>query len=392
MQAGNDYADMRKRARDLRRTIRAPTGARWSRPATIRRNFVQAMTSSGFLGALIPEEYGVGPAAARGCSDSGGDPCQRGCDAYACHAQMYMMGTVLSHGSATGAKHLYLPQIAAGTMRHQAFGVTEPTTGSDTIKLKTRAVRDGDDYVINGQRVWTSRASGLRPDDPAGAHDAGGSGEEPHRRSVGLPDRHQRIARQGPDDQADRHHGQPPHQRNVLRQYAHSGCQPDRRGRQGVRLHPGRHERRGAVGASESLGDARWFVARRSSTSTNASPSAGPSPGTRGCSFPSPRPTRTGRRRTCWRGRPRRCSKRAGPAARKPTSQSCSPSKPRHACRSPSAKPRRLWLCHRIQRGRCKWRETRPPTCAAPISSNLILSSMWVSTSRACPGRTEEWK
>src|SRR6185503_12866788 len=75
----------------------------------------------------------------------------------ACHAQMYIMGTLLRHGSEQ-QKHKYLPEIASGRLRLQAFGVTEPTTGSDTTKLKTRAVRDGDRYIINGQKVWTSRA------------------------------------------------------------------------------------------------------------------------------------------------------------------------------------------------------------------------------------------
>src|SRR5205085_11244067 len=80
-----------------------------------------------------------------------------GCNASQGHAQMYIMGTLLRHGS-DEQKRRYLPEIAAGRLRLQAFGVTEPTTGSDTTQLKTRAVRDGDHYVVNGQKVWTSRA------------------------------------------------------------------------------------------------------------------------------------------------------------------------------------------------------------------------------------------
>src|SRR5471032_2739423 len=80
-----------------------------------------------------------------------------GCYAAACHAQMYTMGTLLRHGSAE-QKSAYLPKIASGELRLQAFGVTEPTTGSDTTSLKTRAVREGEHYVVNGQKVWTSRA------------------------------------------------------------------------------------------------------------------------------------------------------------------------------------------------------------------------------------------
>src|SRR5690606_27481570 len=75
----------------------------------------------------------------------------------ACHAQMYIMGTLLRHGS-EAQKARYLPEIASGKLRLQAFGVTEPTTGSNTTQLKTRAVRDGDEYIVNGQKVWTSRA------------------------------------------------------------------------------------------------------------------------------------------------------------------------------------------------------------------------------------------
>jgi acyl-CoA dehydrogenase len=119
--------------------------------------FVQSLTNSGFLGALIPEEYG-----GSGLPLSAGAAVletihERGGNAAACHAQMYTMGTVLRHGS-TEQKQKYLPAIASGELRLQAFGVTEPTTGSDTTQLKTRAERKGDKYVINGQKVWISRA------------------------------------------------------------------------------------------------------------------------------------------------------------------------------------------------------------------------------------------
>jgi len=80
-----------------------------------------------------------------------------GCTASQCHAQMYIMGTLLRHGSEE-QKQRYLPRIGVRELRLQAFGVTEPTTGSDTTKIKTRAVRDGDHYVVHGQKVWTSRA------------------------------------------------------------------------------------------------------------------------------------------------------------------------------------------------------------------------------------------
>lgn len=119
--------------------------------------FVAALTDAGYLAALIPEEYG-----GAGLPISAGAAIletihETGCNAAACHAQMYTMGTVLRHGS-DEQKRRYLPEIAAGRLRLQAFGVTEPTTGSDTTQLKTRAERQGNHYLVNGQKVWTSRA------------------------------------------------------------------------------------------------------------------------------------------------------------------------------------------------------------------------------------------
>ena len=119
--------------------------------------FVDALTKAGYLGALIPEEYGGAglPVAAGGAILE--TIHASGCNAAACHAQMYTMGTLLRHGSEE-QKRRYLPGIASGELRMQAFGVTEPTTGSDTTQLKTRAVREGNQYVANGQKVWISRA------------------------------------------------------------------------------------------------------------------------------------------------------------------------------------------------------------------------------------------
>src|SRR6476659_1281680 len=120
--------------------------------------FVAGLTKAGLLGALIPEEYGgLGlPLSEAAATLEEIHAC--GCNAGACHAQMYIMGTLLRHGSPEQKKK-YLPEIAAGKLRLQAFGVTEPTTGTDTTKLKTRAVKEGNShYVVNGQKVWTSRA------------------------------------------------------------------------------------------------------------------------------------------------------------------------------------------------------------------------------------------
>ena len=120
-------------------------------------NFVRALTDAGYLAALIPEEFGglslpisAGAAILEEIHRSGGN-------AAACHAQMYTMGTVLRHGSSS-QKARYLPDVANGSLRLQAFGVTEPTSGTDTTALCTTARREGDSYIVNGQKVWTSRA------------------------------------------------------------------------------------------------------------------------------------------------------------------------------------------------------------------------------------------
>jgi acyl-CoA dehydrogenase len=120
--------------------------------------FVQALTDAGYLAVLIPEEYGgsgLGLSAAAAVLE---EVQRAGCNGAACHAQMYIMGTVLRHGSKE-QKEKYLPLIARGELRLQAFGVTEPTSGTDTLALRTTAVKQGNDrYVVNGQKVWTSRA------------------------------------------------------------------------------------------------------------------------------------------------------------------------------------------------------------------------------------------
>lgn len=158
---GDDFPHLREGARELCR--RFPT--RYWRDlegqppsSSYPTEFVQALTDAGYLSALIPEEYGgwglplrAGAVILETIHRSGGA-------AGACHAQMYTMGTVLRHGSPEQKAH-YLPRIAKGELRLQAFGVTEPTTGSDTTQLKTRADRSADGYVINGQKVWTSRAA-----------------------------------------------------------------------------------------------------------------------------------------------------------------------------------------------------------------------------------------
>jgi len=157
LELGTDYAEIREQ---VRRICADFPGSYWQQRderSEYPHAFVDALTESGYLGALIPEEYGGAGLPLRAASVILETIHASGCSAGACHAQMYIMGTLLRHGSAE-QKREYLPKIASGALRLQAFGVTEPTTGSDTTQLKTRAVRDGDHYVVNGQKIWTSRA------------------------------------------------------------------------------------------------------------------------------------------------------------------------------------------------------------------------------------------
>jgi alkylation response protein AidB-like acyl-CoA dehydrogenase len=152
-----DHDDIREA---VRRLCEGYPGAYWrdlDRAMAYPAEFVDALTRSGFLAALIPEAYG-GAGLSLSAAAAILEEIQRaGCNGAACHAQMYIMGTLLRHGSEE-QKARYLPRIASGELRLQAFGVTEPTSGTDTTSLKTFARRDGDAYVVNGQKVWTSRA------------------------------------------------------------------------------------------------------------------------------------------------------------------------------------------------------------------------------------------
>ena len=119
--------------------------------------FVRALTEAGFLSVLIPEEYGGSGLPLSAAAAILEEVHRAGCNGAACHAQMYVMGTLLRHGS-DAQKQRYLPQVAEGSLRLQAFGVTEPTSGTDTSAIQTFARRDGDRYIIKGQKIWTSRA------------------------------------------------------------------------------------------------------------------------------------------------------------------------------------------------------------------------------------------
>ena len=154
----DDYADIRESVRAL--CARFP-GEYWrqvDRDRAYPAEFVAALTEAGYLAALIPEEFGGSGLTISAAAAILEEVHAAGCNGAACHAQMYTMGTILRHGN-EAQKKAYLPKIASGELRLQAFGVTEPTSGTDTLSLRTTARRDGNDhYVINGQKIWTSRA------------------------------------------------------------------------------------------------------------------------------------------------------------------------------------------------------------------------------------------
>ncbi len=252
--------------------------------------FVAALTGAGYLGALIPEDYGgagLPLAAAAAILET---VHAEGCNGAACHAQMYTMGTILKHGSPE-QKQAYLPGIAAGTLRLQAFGVTEPTSGSDTTSLRTFARRDGDRYIVNGQKIWTSRAE--------------------HSDLMLL------LARTTPRDQVARKTeglstfivdmrsavGRGLTIRPIRTMMNHNSCEVffdnlevpaanlvGEEGRGFRYILDGMNAERLLI-AAESIGDAKWFTANRSLMPKNARCSAARSGRTRASSSRSPAPT-----------------------------------------------------------------------------------------------------
>jgi acyl-CoA dehydrogenase len=155
--ADDDLTPIRESVRALCADFPGEYWRRLDRERAYPDQFVAALTKAGFLAALIPEEYGGSGLTMTAAAAIMEEIQASGCNGAACHAQMYTMGTLLRHGS-TEQKKRYLPGIARGELRLQAFGVTEPTSGTDTLSLRTTAVRDGGDYIVNGQKIWTSRA------------------------------------------------------------------------------------------------------------------------------------------------------------------------------------------------------------------------------------------
>jgi acyl-CoA dehydrogenase len=151
------HDEIRAEARKLCLNFPGPYWRELDSNAAYPEAFVKALGEGGWLAALIPEEYGGSGLPLSAAAAILEEVQRAGCNGGACHAQMYIMGTLLRHGS-EAQKQMYLPHIASGALRLQAFGVTEPSSGTDTTALKTTAVRDGDEYVVNGQKIWTSRA------------------------------------------------------------------------------------------------------------------------------------------------------------------------------------------------------------------------------------------
>lgn len=157
MQENDELAEIRRAVRALCEEFPGEYWREKDRERTYPAEFVDALTRSGFLAALIPEMFGGSGLKLDAAAVIMEEIQASGCNGASAHAQMYIMNTLLRYGS-DEQKTAYLPGIASGELRLQAFGVSEPTSGTDTLSLKTRAVRDGDHYVVNGQKIWTSRA------------------------------------------------------------------------------------------------------------------------------------------------------------------------------------------------------------------------------------------
>ncbi|HLK62166.1 MAG TPA: acyl-CoA dehydrogenase family protein [Bryobacteraceae bacterium] len=151
-----EFPEYRQAIRELCRQFDSQYWWKVEEESAYPEEFVKALTDAGWLAALIPAEYGGGALSVTEASVILEEINRSGANSGACHAQMYIMGTLLRHGSEE-QKRAYLPKIASGALRLQSFAVTEPTTGTDTTKIKTFAERQGDRYIVNGQKVWISR-------------------------------------------------------------------------------------------------------------------------------------------------------------------------------------------------------------------------------------------
>src|SRR5690606_6961170 len=154
---GTNFPEMREGVTRLCEAFPDEYWRKLDREMAYPAEFVNALSEAGYLAALIPEEFGGSGLPLSAAAAILEEVQRAGCNGSACHAQMYIMGALLRHGN-DAQKQKYLPRIASGELRLQAFGVTEPTSGTDTGALKTVAVRKGERYIVNGQKIWTSRA------------------------------------------------------------------------------------------------------------------------------------------------------------------------------------------------------------------------------------------
>ena len=181
-----DLAQVREFVRALCGGFSAEYWRRLDRERGYPTEFVAALTKAGFLAALIPEEHGGSGLTITAAAAIMEEIDAAGGNGAACHAQMYTMGTLLRHGS-DEQKARWLPRIASGELRLQAFGVTEPSSGSDTLNLRTTAVREGDHYIINGQKILDLAGRALGPAVAARTYHAAGRLRAAHARPVGVP-------------------------------------------------------------------------------------------------------------------------------------------------------------------------------------------------------------
>jgi acyl-CoA dehydrogenase len=151
------HQDIRGEIAKLCRNFQGEYWRKLDRERAYPQEFVEALTKAGYLSILIPEDYGGAGSTLSAAAAILEEIHFQGCNGAACHAQMYMMGTLLRHGSEE-QKRKYLPAVATGELRLQAFGVSEPMSGTDTAAIRTSAKREGDQYIVNGQKIWTSRA------------------------------------------------------------------------------------------------------------------------------------------------------------------------------------------------------------------------------------------
>ena len=279
--------------------------ARAFRPTTIRKidekrtypeAFVDALTKAGWMSALIPEEYGGSGLSLTEASVIMEEITRSGGNAGCCHGQMYNMNTLLRNGS-EAQKNKYLPKIAAGELRLQAMGVTEPTAGTDTTKIKTTAVKKGDRYVVNGQKVWTSRLQHSELMILLARTTPLRRSEEEIRGHVGLPRRFTKIGKGSTSSRSATWSTTRPTRCSSTTWRFPAENLIGEEGKGFRYILDGLNAERILI-AAECIGDGYWFIDKVAPTMpTSASCSTARSARTRASSSRSPRPT--------WRSRPR---------------------------------------------------------------------------------------